>query len=367
MEILDPRQTYNILQNLSNLEISYMEYSKSPKDFVKYQSYLEYFNNYIIRSRNLYRFYFPAELSPDTLPSQKISDLDEIRDIFTIAPGYDFSVSKQFNFPSNLRHKCNYYTLVYLFEGNGKLILDENTFHLKPGDFYLIPPGVYYSIQTTPESLCIYMDLRQSFVAAEYKNIFHEDPLITSFITYTFASEHHMTYLAIHTDESEMIRTLVLTIFTEYINQDKYSKNTMKNFLSLLFALALRSDKTTMDASVKTTRLDQQYQQIINYLKQNYQTADLSSLSEQIHFSKQYICKIVKKKTGNTFNELLMTIRLEMVEQYLLESNLVLEDIAYLCGFTTPSHLSRVFKNHYGMSPSAYRKEHMACFSGEAR
>lgn len=46
MEILDPRQTYNILQNLSNLEISYMEYSKSPKDFVKYESYMEYFNNY---------------------------------------------------------------------------------------------------------------------------------------------------------------------------------------------------------------------------------------------------------------------------------------------------------------------------------
>ena len=139
------------------------------------------------------------------------------------------------------------------------------------------------------------------------------------------------------------------------------------NFLSLLFALVLRSEKTTMDASVKTTRLDQQYQQIIDYLKQNYQTADLSSLSDQIHFSKQYICKIVKKKTGDTFNALLMTIRLEMVEQYLLESDLVMEDIAYLCGFTAPSHLSRVFKNHYGISPSAYRKEHKTHISEEVR
>lgn len=365
MEILDPRQTYNILQNLSNLEISYMEYSKSPKDFVKYQSYLEYFNNYIIKSKNLHRFYFPAKLSPDMLHSQKISDLGEILDIYTIAPGYDFCVSKHFNFPSRLRHKCNYYTLVYLFEGSGTLIMDENTFSMRAGDFYLIPPGVYYATQTSPESLCIYMDLRQSFVAVEYKNIFHEDPLITSFITHTFASEHHMTYLAIHTGENETVRTLVLTIFTEYINQDKYSRNTMKNFLSLLFALILRSDKTTLDASVKTTRLDQQYQQIISYLKQNYPTADLSSLSDQIHFSKQYICKIVKKKTGDTFNALLMKIRLEMVEQYLLESDLVLEDIAYLCGFTAPSHLSKVFKNHYGVSPSVYRKEHMTRFSGE--
>lgn len=167
-----------------------------------------------------------------------------------------------------------------------------------------------------------------------------------------------MTYLAIHTGESEMVQTLVLAIFTEYINQDKFSNATMKNMLSLMFALILRNDKTAMDASIKTTRLDQQYQQIIQYLKQNYQTADLSSLSEHIHFSKQYICKIVKEKTGDTFNTLLMNIRLEMVEQYLLESDLTLENIAYLCGFTAPSHLSKVFKNHYGMSPSSYRKEH---------
>lgn len=358
METLDIQQTRNILQNLTNLEISYMEYSKSPKDFVKYQNFLEYFNNYIIRSKNLFRFYFPVALSPETIPSQKISDIGEISEAINIVPGYDFSAVKQFNFPNALRHKCNYYTLVYLYEGSGQLILDENTFQLQAGDFYLVPPGVYYAIQPTLDSLCICMNLRQSFVAAEYKNVFHEDPLITSFITNSLATEHNMTYLAIHTGENEMVPTLVLAIFTEYINQDKYSNATMKNMLSLMFALILRNDKTSMDASIKATRLDQQYQQIIQYLKQNYQTADLSSLSEHIHFSKQYICKIVKEKTGDTFNTLLMNIRLEMVEQYLLESDLTLENIAYLCGFTAPSHLSKVFKNHYGMSPSSYRKKH---------
>lgn len=359
MNNLDIQQTRNILQNLTNLEISYMEYSRSPKDFVKYQNFLEYFNNYIIKSQNLFRFYFPAALSPDTLPAQKISDLGEITEAINIVPGYDFSAAKQFNFPNALRHKCNYYTLLYLFEGSGQLILDEKTFHLQAGDFYLVPPGIYYAIQPTLDSLCICMNLRQSFVAAEYKNIFQEDPLITSFIKNSLAPEHDMTYLALHTDGNEMLNTLVLAIFTEYVNQDKYSNNAMKNFLSLLFTLILRNDKTTMDASIKSTRLDQQYQQILHYLKQHYQTADLTSLSDHIHFSKQYICKIVKEKTGDTFNTLLMNIRLEMVEQYLLESDLTLENIAYLCGFTAPSHLSKVFKNHYGMSPSTYRKKHM--------
>lgn len=361
MNELSIEQTRNILQNLTNLEISYIEYSKSPKDFGKYQNFLEYFNNYIIKSKKLYRFYFPADLTNETIPStKKISDLGEITDSMNILPGYNFSVAKYFNFPNALRHKCNYFSLIYLFEGNGELTLDKKTFQMQKGDFYLIPPAVYYAVQLTLDSLCICFNLRQSFVAAEYKNIFHEDPLITQFITSSLAPEHTMTYLLLRTTNSKMIYTLAFSIFTEYINQSKHSNNVMKNLLSLMFAIILRDDKTIMDASIKTTKLDQQYQAIINYLKQYYQTADLSSLAEYIHFSKQYICRIVKEKTGDTFNTLLIKIRLEMVEQYLLESQLTLETISDLCGFTTPSHLSRIFKKHYGMSPSQYRKEHQA-------
>ena len=39
MNELSIEQTRNILQNLTNLEISYIEYSKSPKDFGKYQNF----------------------------------------------------------------------------------------------------------------------------------------------------------------------------------------------------------------------------------------------------------------------------------------------------------------------------------------
>lgn len=356
MKKIDVQQTYNILQNLTNLEISYMEYSQSPKDFERYQNFLEYFNNYIIKSQNLFRFYFPAALSPETIPTQKISELGEITDFSNIVSGYDFSAVKHFNFPNALRHKCNYYTLIYLMEGSAQLVLDDNTFHLLPGDFYLIPPRVYYAVQPTIESICLCMNLRQTFIAMEYKTIFHENPLITGFITHSLEPEHNMTYLAIHTDGNETINTLVLTILTEYINQENYSNNAMKNYLALLFIAILRNKNTAMDASIKTTTLDQHYQQIIAYLKQYYQTASLSVISEHIHFSKQYICKIVKEKTGDTFNNLLMNIRLEMAEQYLSESTLTVENIAYLCGFAAPSHLSRVFKNRYGVSPSAYRK-----------
>ena len=360
MKITDGKQIYHILQNLNNLEISYMEYSKEPKNFVKYETYIEYFDNYVIRSHNLSRFYFPYPSTADIKIPKYVTELEEISDYTNILPGYDFSVAKQFDFPNPIRHKCNYYTVIYLMEGHGNLELDTDAFELMEGDFYLIPPGVYYALSADPESICVCLNLRHSYVSASYKSIFLEEPSIISFIEKTLENGHAMTYLAIHTSGQDSVRDLVLNIYAEYINQDKYSNSVMKNYLALLFAFILRDPHVKIDSSVKVSRTDRQYQEIVDYLKQNYRTADLASAAENINFSKQYVCRIVKEKTGDTFNTLLMNIRLDMAQQYLADTDFTLENIAYLCGFTAASHLSRVFKQRNGITPTAWRKKHQA-------
>lgn len=358
---LNARQVYSILQNLMNLEISYMEYSREPKNYGEYKTYMDYFNNYILKSRDLYRFYFPLSLNSQKLPKY-ISDIGDVTDILNILPGYDFSASKLFNFPGALRHKCNYFTLIYLMEGSGSLTLDSGKHELHAGDFYLIAPNVYYSIEVALEGLCICLNLRHAFVAAEYKSIALENPLLTKFFTDSLApdslaSGESALYAALHTDANESVNSLVLTIFSEYIRQDEYSNVAMRSYLSLLFATILRSPDTKLESSARISRMDAQFCQIESYLKKNYQTASLTDLSDAIHFSKQYICRIVREKTGDTFNTLLIRTRLEAAVQFLLETDLPLEEIAYLCGFSAASHMSRTFKNVYGMTPSTYRAE----------
>ena len=359
MNTIDARQVYNILQNLMNLEISYMEYSNKPHNFEEYQTYTEYFDNYVLRSKDLYRFYFPMSLSSATLP-KSISDIGDVTDALNIMSGYDYSVSKMFNFPGGLRHKCNYYSLFYQMEGTTTITLDESTHGLRAGDFFLISPDIYYSVETSMDGLCICINLRKSYLAAEYKTVFLRHPALSRFITESIAEEEKASYAAIHTDGNEEIRQLILSIFAEYIKQDEYSNVVMRSYLPLLFAAAFRAPETKIETAAKVTRMDEQFREIEMYLQKNYQTASLTELADTIHFSKQYICRIVKEKTGDTFNALLMQTRLKIAEQYLVETELSLEEIAYLCGFSAASHMSRTFKEAYQMTPSAYRKARTA-------
>lgn len=49
--------------------------------------------------------------------------------------------------------------------------------------------------------------------------------------------------------------------------------------------------------------------------------------------------------------------RLNCAAKMLLTTNLLIKQIAYECGFSTPSHYIRSFKKEFGCTPAKYRKQ----------
>ncbi len=274
----------------------------------------------------------------------------------TFLPGFDISVSKLFNFPKSATHQCNYYSMLYLMEGNAHLQIQDVSVHVLPGDFYLIPPNTPYAATAAPESIGIFLDMRKSFLNSNYKSLFQDDARLERFFINSLNQDSSSTHLAIHTNASSMHRDRILDIFAEYINQESFSNAAMKNLFSLLMIDLLRDSNTRIESPTPISGSDTLYQTILDEIRRNYQTLSLSELAEKTHFSKQYICKIIKEKSGNTFQNLLLHTRLKMVAQYLNDTALSIEEIAFLCGFSTPAHLSRCFKQNFGITPSAYRK-----------
>lgn len=62
-----------------------------------------------------------------------------------------------------------------------------------------------------------------------------------------------------------------------------------------------------------------------------------------------------KRIYGDTPASYIMDKRAEKVAGLLSVSDDSISHIGYDCGFTSPAHLSRVFKNKYGVTPSEYR------------
>ncbi|WP_256663740.1 AraC family transcriptional regulator [Pseudomonas sp. gcc21] len=78
------------------------------------------------------------------------------------------------------------------------------------------------------------------------------------------------------------------------------------------------------------------------------------AVASALHMSTRTLQRRLQEE-GNSFQQLLDETRRELSQQYLVQPNLTLLEIAYLLGFADPSNFFRAFKRWFGMPPGQYR------------
>jgi len=83
----------------------------------------------------------------------------------------------------------------------------------------------------------------------------------------------------------------------------------------------------------------------------------LKDFAKQFSFSPSYFGFLVKEKTGYTFNELLVQLRMERACELLKEPGIKIYEVADRVGYRYLPYFSRQFKDKFGMTPLEYRKK----------
>lgn len=95
----------------------------------------------------------------------------------------------------------------------------------------------------------------------------------------------------------------------------------------------------------------------IQYIHNNFEKPiSLQELAEIENFNISYYIEWFNKKTSMTPNTYIQKLRLEKAKEYLVDTELSLLMISQLVGYEQQSSLTRLFKKHEAISPSAYRK-----------
>jgi AraC family transcriptional regulator len=91
---------------------------------------------------------------------------------------------------------------------------------------------------------------------------------------------------------------------------------------------------------------------IQEHLDQALRLADLAAL---VGMSACYFASVFKQSTGTSPHQFIVQCRLRRSQQLLRCSDATIAQIAIQCGFSSQSHLTRLFRRHLGTTPRAYR------------
>ncbi len=268
----------------------------------------------------------------------------------------DAYLSKHNRYSPVYLHTHDYFELFYVMSGQCRQRITDETMTLREGDMCFIAPYTQHSLEVFDDSIIINIYIRISTFDDIFFNILRSKNILSLFFMNSLYTSQHMDYLLFHTQGDEDIYTEILSMMMEQMADDEYTNRIIYNLLSVFFTKLVRKYGKTADYSEEHKSMDSNLQELISYIYDHYRTVTLNELAEHFHFTTAYCSRLIKKHTGRNFKDLLKDIRLRKAKNMLLTTNAKISDISCRLGYENKESFNRLFKQHYGISPGAYRE-----------
>ena len=101
-------------------------------------------------------------------------------------------------------------------------------------------------------------------------------------------------------------------------------------------------------------------EKMLDYTEKMYLNQDfcLQMLADEMNMNYYNVSRLFTEYVGESFISYVTSKRLEKASEYLSDTNMPIEDIAFKVGFIRSSSFINVFKKYYGLTPGKYRQNY---------
>ncbi|MRT91807.1 AraC family transcriptional regulator [Ancylomarina sp. 16SWW S1-10-2] len=254
-------------------------------------------------------------------------------------------------------HYHHEFELIYIEKSRGTLIVGDCIDKFKDGDMIFLGPNIPHVMKN--EEAYYQKDPNLSAIA----KVIHFKKEILGDSLLSLPEFHKIKLLLKITSRGLSIygkTKLKIIDLLEKLDQSKGATRLII-LLQILDTLS-QSDEITpiaSDAFVESFKhsSNQKLYQIYEYVSKNFQQKiDLDSAAKVANLSKTAFCRFIKNKTNKTFSELLNGMRINYAKKLIVERKLSMAQIAYECGFNSPSYFNKQFKNLTGQTPQELKR-----------
>jgi AraC-like DNA-binding protein len=246
-------------------------------------------------------------------------------------------------FPEHMHTSCE---ILYLHEGELTLYSGGREYEMKSGMVYVIP------------SCAVHRSVLKN------KKVYRRTLVILNPWTYSracYSEQINNLLMGLPAKEPIVVKddfgglAALEKIESELSVNDLLSEDIIVSAATELLAGIIRTAKRTEIASHTPGKL---VSEVKLFIRENcrYQIR-ISKIAEQFFISKFYLTHIFKEQTGMSPKQFLIYTRLSKACGLLHKKDLKISEISELCGFTSPSDMTKKFRERYGISPTQFRRK----------
>ena len=223
------------------------------------------------------------------------------------------------------------YVFEYVISGQGQIIQDQETCHVKAGDAYILRPGHYQHYWADPKDPWkkVWLNVEGSMVRHMLSDYGLDDTLVIPDLgdgSYLFSIVDMIQKDPVHCGKKlPLLLHQYISFLSDFLGHRSLEKSpalAMKNFIEENLTAPIRID----------------------------------DIADSVHLSRSRCIHLFREAYRITPYNYYLSMKLELAQSMLYHTNLSIQIISERLGFPCYEHFSAFFKKQTGISPAQYRK-----------
>lgn len=274
----------------------------------------------------------------------------------------EFEISfKNYGVQKSRPHKHPYFEFLYIIDGRGLHLVNENNLLYQPGDLFVLTPDDAHGFDPHIPTRMLIVDFTKLFIYKEYRKDAGSVHLSDFFreAEYIFQQYNHLKgNIIFEGSESLLVAALIDRLIKECEESNFKDELIVHNIVFLLLSLVVRLISRTFIISKTQQKTPDRIAAMVQYIHENIYWPEklrIDAVAENFHRNKDHLNVYFKQHAGKTIKEYILQYKIELIKTRLLYSDLNITEIAYELGFNDESHLNKLFKKTHGQTAKAFR------------
>lgn len=272
--------------------------------------------------------------------------------------GESFAVHRHKRFIRFDNHRHDYIELIYVYSGEIKQIIGDKVVNIRSGEICILDPNVLHTIEPAMEKdVAINIIMTAGFFDSIFMSYLSENDIMSKFIINAiYNKKDKNSYLIFPCGENENIQFFMKKLLCEFYDMKVSHDTALHAYILLIFTELLREYKKSFSSSKEQNLNNTIMNELKNYLLKNYKEANLKTTSEHFHFNPEYLSRLIKNNTGESFVGFLQQVKLKESCNLLSNTDYTVEEIMDRVGYSNISHFYKLFKKNYNSTPLEFRE-----------
>ncbi len=252
------------------------------------------------------------------------------------------------------RHKHNYIEMIYMCKGSTTHIINDSRIVLSKGEILILSQNSVQEILPCREDdIAINFIILPEFFTSD-AFLEGSNSVVGEFLVNCMTDSNHFSeFLHYKVSDLAPVQNLMENLIWNKLNPSPFSRHITESTMSLLILHLMNYTN-----KIGGTREDYEKELILKalrYIENNYADASLTKLCSDLNQSISAMSRLIKQYTGNTYNELLRTKRLNQAAYLLAHTNYDISAIAETVGYGNRTFFYKAFSEKFGATPKEYR------------